>query len=204
MSKITYLSLHRALNIAFDQEIFTAIKYKKTENHTAGQQIKFTGSGGSMAAGTAPLAGGGGAQTLSLTAGGSTTAIGVGDPIAYTSGASATLSSTFASQEYAISRTNSMGQGIGTVGEVSNGNLPLSLGSVNFAAWNSTTYNYPSATFGQSIYVYRVITNSTFYTLNVQAASPEGGGGGFPGGGGVGGVGGGGVGGVGGGGFGFG
>ena len=35
-----------------------AIKYKKTENHTAGQQIKFTGSGGSMAAGTAPLGGG--------------------------------------------------------------------------------------------------------------------------------------------------
>jgi len=166
-----------------------AIKYKKTENHTAGQQIKFTGSGGSMAAGTAPLAGGGGAQTLSLTAGGNTTAIGVGDPIAYTSGASATLSSTFASQEYSISRTNSMGQIIGTVGEVSNGNLPLSLGSVNFAAWNSTTYGYPSATFGQYIYVYKVLTNSTSYTLNVQAAAPEGGGGGgVPIGGGGGGV----------------
>lgn len=146
-----------------------------------GGSIKLQGTDGSIKMQSSGGGGGGGAQTLSLTVGGSTTAIGVGDPIAYTSGTSATLSSTFASQEYAISRTNGMGQGIGTVGEVSNGNLPLSLGSVNFAAWNSTTWYYPSATPGQAIYVYQVLTNATFYTLNVEAAAPEGGGGGgFP------------------------
>ena len=169
-------------------EISMAIVSKKTSNYSLGQVVKFANSGltsGSymrIISGSAG-GGGGGAETLSLTVGGSTTAIGVGNPINYVSGDAATLSSTFASQEYAISRTNGMGQGIGTVGEVSNGNLPLSLGSVNFAAWNSTTYNYPAATPGQSIYVYEVLTNSTFYTLNVQAASPLGGGG-FPGGGG--------------------
>lgn len=154
-----------------------------------GGSIKLQGTGGSIKMQELGGGGGGGAQTLSLTVGGSTTAIGVGDPINYVSGDAATLSSTFASQEYAISRTDGMGQGIGTVGEVSNGNLPLSLGSVNFAAWNSTTWYYPSLeTPGQAIYVYQVLTNSTFYTLNVQAAAPEGGGGGgFPigGGGGV-------------------
>ena len=198
--KITYLSLHRALDVAFDQEIFMAIKYKKTENHTAGQQIKFTGSGGSMAAGTAPLAGGGGgggAEAVSWTrpamfgGGTETTAVNANDTVTFlsTSAAFNSLTSTYASQAYTISTSDAS---YNAVSQIASGNVPLNLGDINFAASYGSTY---STVMGPATGYYFIATVSgVTFKISVGVLSggggggvPIGGGGGgvFPGGGGV-------------------
>jgi hypothetical protein len=144
-----------------------AIKYKKTENHTAGQQIKFTGSGGSMAAGTAPLAGGGGGGggggVISYSSGGTSTNVDPGSSFIYSSGAAVILSSTYASQTYTIS-TDSL-----TPALVSSGSLPLDLSSIDFASYNSSTLTYGG------YYYYSVLVSGVGITILV---SPGGGGGG--------------------------
>lgn len=187
--KITYLSLHRALNIAFDQEIVMAIKYKKTENHTAGQQIKFTGSGGSMAAGTAPLAGGGGggggAEAVSWTrpafgGGTETTAVNANGTVAFlsTSAAFNSLTSTYASQAYTISTSDAS---YNAVSQIASGNVPLNLGDINFSSSYGSTYSAP---FGPATNYYFIATVSgVTFKIAVGVISGGGGGGGFGGGG---------------------
>lgn len=187
--KITYLSLHRALNIAFDQEIFMAIKYKKTENHTAGQQIKFTGSGGSMAAGTAPLAGGGGgggggAEAVSWTrpafgGGTQTIAVNANDTVTFmsTSAAFNSLTSTYASQAYTISTSDAS---YNAVSQIASGNVPLTLSDIDFASSYGSTYSAP---FGPATNYYFIATVSGVTFKIAVGVLSGGGGGGFGGGG---------------------
>ena len=168
-----------------------AIKYKKTENHTAGQQIKFTGSGGSMAAGTAPLAGGGGgggggggAEAVSWTrpamfgGGTETTAVNANGTVAFlsTSAASNSLTSTYASQAYTISTSDAS---YNAVSQIASGNVPLNLGDINFAASYGSTY---STVMGPAT-VYYFIATVSGVTFKI-AVAVMGGGGGFGGGGG--------------------
>jgi len=163
-----------------------AIKYKKTENHTAGQQIKFTGSGGSMAAGTAPLGGGGGGggEAVSWTrpamfgGGTETTTVNEGGDVVFQNSSAAfnSLTSTYASQAYTISTSDAS---YNAVSQIASGNVPLTLGDINFAASYGSTY---SAVMGPATYYYFIATVSGV-TFKIAVGVLSGGGGGFGGGG---------------------
>jgi hypothetical protein len=161
-----------------------AIKYKKTENHTAGQQIKFTGSGGSMAAGTAPLAsggggGGGGGGALTLSDGWATQTINAGDIAPYAAGFSATLSSTYASQAYTISTSDAS---YNAVSQIASGNMSVNLNTISFGDYYTSTYSEAYSFMGMSGTYYYFIATASGVSFKIQVNVPSGGGGGGGGG----------------------
>ena len=157
---------------------FMAIKYKKTENHTPGQEIKFVdlGLGGRMGAGTAPLGGGGGGgggggEAVSWTRpamfgeGTETTTVNANDTVTFqnVSAAFNSLTSTFVSQAYTISTSNAS---FSAVSQIASGNVPLTLGDINFAGSYGSTY---STSFGP-VTLYHFIATVSGVTFKIAVA----------------------------------
>ena len=151
-----------------------------------GGSIKLQGTGGSikMQSSGGGGGGGGGAEAVSWTrpamfgGGTETTTVNANDTIGFQNffAMSNSLTSTYASQAYTISTSDSS---FNAVSQIASGNVPLNLGDIDFASSYGSTY---SAVMGPATEYYFIATVSGV-TFKIVVAVLSGGGGGFGGGG---------------------